>query len=362
MKIFQGASTGLELPFIARVDCIKTDERGVSYLVSGKNKPALLRTGSPVIGLSTVGGWYRFENIDIDMGDIVTIQDNGQLHVAISSNSTENSLLLTDRCNHHCIMCAQPKKGVGGVFYDEAIDIVELMDFQPVALGLTGGEPLLYKEQFLEFLKFASTRLPDTYFQLLTNGTMLNDYDYVKKINQINSDINYCIPLYADNEVDHNMIVGNKQAFWKTMNGLSNLARHNSNIEIRNVLFSKNISRIAEYAEFICKNIPFVSHVALMGIEMVGKASTHHDFYIFNHEWHKSLDEAACALYLSKINFSFYNIPLCVIPKSLHEFCRKSISPWKIRHIARCSGCDFKDECCGIFFSNVEFHQHPATI
>jgi len=355
MKIFQGNIVNLKTPFMGRVDCIRADESGTSYLVSGKRHPILARTGNPVIGSNISSGWYRFENIDLDTGDIIIVCDDGKMQVVYSSSSSENSLFLTSRCNHKCVMCAQPQIEPGNIYYDEAKKIIDLLEYQPEALGITGGEPLLYKNLFLDFFSHASKILPETFFQILTNGSMLSLKKFTDSVCEINQNTTYCIPIYGDNKFDHDKIVGNNGAFFKTIQGIYNLALNSAAIEIRVVLFSETIERIVKISEFLSKNFPFIQHVAIMGIEMVGRASCNSSFYIDISKFHVKLIDTANIFNASNIPFSFYNIQLCSVPLELHQYCRQSISPWKVRYADKCNSCDLKENCCGIFFSNTSF-------
>lgn len=355
MKIFQGNSVRIDSSFMGRVDCIKSDVNGVSYLATGDRYSCLIRTGTPVLGNSISKCWYSFNSIDLEIGDIVSIGDNGLLQIVYSSSSPENSLFLTNRCNHNCIMCAQPHLGHGNIYYKESKIIVDFIECQPKSLGITGGEPLLYKDLFLDFFSHTTNKLPETFFQVLTNGSSLSSKIFAKSVCSINQKATFCIPIYGDNERDHDRIVGKNGAFFKTIQGIYNLADLNADIEIRIVLFSETIDRIANIAEFISKNFPFVHHVAIMGIEMMGKASSNSNFYINLKSFRNKLIETSNILISSNIFFSFFNIPLCEVSSELHKFCRQSISPWKIRFVNKCNSCVLKELCCGIFFSNIPF-------
>src|SRR5438128_1159513 len=44
-------------------------------------------------------------------GDIISISDDGaRLSVLWRNGSQQNSVLLTERCDHYCLMCSQPPK------------------------------------------------------------------------------------------------------------------------------------------------------------------------------------------------------------------------------------------------------------
>ena len=59
-------------------------------------------------------------------------------------------------------------------------------------------------------------------------------------------------------------------AFDQTIRGLYNAAEHGLGIEIRIVLHKQTLPRLPQLAEFIYRNLPFVDHIALMGLENMG--------------------------------------------------------------------------------------------
>jgi MoaA/NifB/PqqE/SkfB family radical SAM enzyme len=78
------------------------------------------------------------------------------------------------------------------------------------------------------------------------------------------------IPVYSDDPTLHDYIVQAKGAFDETMLGIINLKRLKQKVEIRVVLHKLSIKRLVELAQFITRNLLFVDHVALMGLEMMG--------------------------------------------------------------------------------------------
>jgi hypothetical protein len=58
--------------------------------------------------------------------------------------SAHNSFLVTERCNHYCLMCSQPPRDVDDSWILREIrEALPLVDKQTRSLGFTGGEPLL---------------------------------------------------------------------------------------------------------------------------------------------------------------------------------------------------------------------------
>lgn len=64
-------------------------------------------------------------------------------------------------------------------------------------------------------------------------------------------------------------------AFDQTVAGLHQAARNGIRVEIRVVLHRLTIPRLTRLVEYIYRNLSFVEHVALMGLEYVGHAKEH---------------------------------------------------------------------------------------
>ena len=97
-------------------------------------------------------------------GDIIRISPrSGELWVMYRRNSAFNSMLLTERCNSYCVMCSQPPKaGDDGHLVRAYLEAIPLMSLETRELGITGGEPTLLGEGFLEVIRTCKERLPST--------------------------------------------------------------------------------------------------------------------------------------------------------------------------------------------------------
>src|SRR5205085_10628520 len=78
------------------------------------------------------------------------------------------------------------------------------------------------------------------------------------------------IPLYSDIDARHDFVVQASGAWEETIRGIYHLATAGVRLEIRVVLHQQTYERLPELAELIYRNLPFVEHVALMGLEMFG--------------------------------------------------------------------------------------------
>ena len=80
------------------------------------------------------------------------------------------------------------------------------------------------------------------------------------------------IPVYAAVDTVHDYVVQAKGAFDETMLGILKLKDRGQRVEIRVVLHALTAPIIAETCRWIARNLPFVDHVALMGLENTGFA------------------------------------------------------------------------------------------
>ncbi|RYD39556.1 MAG: His-Xaa-Ser system radical SAM maturase HxsC, partial [Verrucomicrobiaceae bacterium] len=108
------------------------------------------------------------------------------------------------------------------------------------------------------------------------------------------------------------------------------------------------------------RNLLFVDHVALMGLELTGFARANLDrIWIDPADYQSELVEAVGILDRAGMNVSIYNSQLCVLDRSLRPFARRSISDWKNEYMPECEGCDAK-AACGGFFSSAKLRYSRA--
>lgn len=276
-------------------------------------------------------------------------------------NSNSNVLFVTDQCNNHCIMCCQPpkKRDDFDYYFKKNIALIKNAPKETKIVCITGGEPTLAGEQFFELIRLVREELPDTDIQILSNGRTFAKHDYAHQLKMTGGDKIYVgIPLHSDYAGDHDRIAGSKGAYNETMLGLYNLADEGIAIELRIVINKLNYMRLPQMAEFIFKNLYFVSCVALMGMEDTGYATKN-----ASHVWIEPLQyiQQLCSAvqYLSDsdISSSIFNIPLCLLPEEYHQYAVRSISDWKTKYIDLCKKCLLKDKCCGLFSTSASIYK-----
>lgn len=294
----------------------------------------------------------------LDDGDIVLLNTDGVINTLYRSNSTNNFMFFTERCNSNCLMCSQPPKNKDDsqYFYEVNSKLIPLIPKDCEELGITGGEPTLLGHYFFALIALVKQYLPNTNVPCLTNGRSFAWKNMTQKTAEIdNNNLIFCIPIYADVSEIHDYVVQARNAFHQTVLGIYNLARHNIRIELRIVLHKITIPRLIKLAEYIYKNMPFVEHVAFMGLEIEGYTPFNLDkLWIDPYDYQIDLKEAIFYLHTFGMNVSIYNIPLCLLPKELWTFARKSISDWKNIYTDECKNCSELINCGGFFKSNTK--------
>lgn len=294
----------------------------------------------------------------VQPGDVVALSPNSSLvRVLYRRGSDSNLLFMTDRCNSLCLMCSQPPKDIDDRWHiEENLRLIDLMDPNEENLGISGGEPTLYRDGLLEILAKCKAVLPQKSVHVLSNGRLFKDPSWISALAALkHPQLSWGIPLYADNATDHDHVVQAPGAFSETLQGLYNLARAGQVIEIRVVLSRLTAPRLPELAHYVFRNLPFVRHVALMGIESTGLARKHHEaLWIDPLDYREPLSQAAYFLFNRGMPVSIYNLPLCLIPPLLSRFARQSISDWKNLFIDACQQCAAIEHCSGFFKSHTD--------
>lgn len=301
----------------------------------------------------------------LDEGDIIRLDPaSGAFNCLYRKSSPNNTILLTEQCDHYCLMCSQPPKTVDDSWLlKEAFDLISLIPTDTERLGFSGGEPTLYGDRFIELLHHTHRSLPNTGIDILSNGRAFKDMAFAKKYASVNhSNMLIGIPIYSDDPVRHEYVVQSKGAFDETIRGIMNLKEVNQGVEIRVVIHKQTIDRLVKTCEFIARNLLFVDHVALMGLEIAGFARPNLDIlWIDPYEYKDTLSEAVTLLNSYGMTVSVYNHQLCTINPDVLRNYRKSISDWKTEYLDECLRCMKRADCGGLFASSKQY-QHSKYI
>jgi His-Xaa-Ser system radical SAM maturase HxsC len=267
-------------------------------------------------------------------------------------DSAHNSFLVTERCNNYCLMCSQPPKVVDDRWILAQIkESLALVDPTTRALTLTGGETLSDWVEFIDLLKECRRLLPTTAVQVLTNGRAFASSRIVDAWRDIgHPNLMAAIPVYASVDSVHDYAVQAMGAFDETILGILKLKDRGQRVEIRVVLHAVTAPIVAETCRWIARNLPFVDHVALMGLENTGFAIANDALlWIDPVDYREALAEAVDHLASAGVNVSVYNLPKCVLSRSVWPYALQSISDWKNGFVQECDRCNEKSSCSGFF-------------
>jgi His-Xaa-Ser system radical SAM maturase HxsC len=267
-------------------------------------------------------------------------------------SSAHNSFLVTERCNHYCLMCSQPPREVADFWILREIrDALPLVDEHTQSLGFTGGEPLLDWRDFIAVLTDCRDLLPKTAIHVLSNGRAFASTEVVAAWANIqHPNLTVGIPIYSAVDTVHDYVVQAKGAFDQTVLGILKLKDKSQRVEIRVVLHAITAPRIVATCRWLARNLPFIDHVALMGLENTGFAIANDELlWIDPIDYQDQLAEAVYILAASGVPVSVYNLPRCVLARSVWPYAAQSISDWKNTYLVQCNGCDEKLRCSGFF-------------
>ena len=295
----------------------------------------------------------KFSYLDSD--DILGIHSkSGKFRSLFRSNSRHNSFLVTERCNNYCLMCSQPPKDIDDRWIlDEIKESLPLIDKGTRTLTFTGGEPLSDWREFIGVLAECRDQLANTAIQVLTNGRAFANSEIVNAWRDIqHPSLIAAIPVYASVDHMHDYVVQAKGAFDETIVGVLKLKDRGQRVEIRVVLHAQTAPTIEETCIWIARNLPFVDHVALMGLENTGFALANESLlWIDPVDYQDPLARGIDALSAAGVRVSVYNLPRCVLRRSVWPYAVQSISDWKNGYVEACALCTEKSRCSGLFTS-----------
>lgn len=312
-----------------------------------------LATGPIYMGAKT----YKVKNLDDAVaGDIVSINQDGEVRSLWRTQCKDNIIFATNVCNQKCRFCPQPQ---GGDVYSNAsinralVSNLRRNDIDFVTI--TGGEPTLTGSALPAIIRVLLNKNSKASIAILSNGMEFDDKAYAYEVAKAGkSQTRICIAIHSDAPSIHDSITGVAGSFDRTALGLLNLQCAGADIEIRIVLSRLNAERLPNIASSISMNFPFVAHVAFMGLELHAKAAANAEAVWINPP--EYMDKLAMALYRLKcrsIPASIYNLPYCLVPSSLWTYLRDSISGWKKTYLPACDACSMKLTCPGLFGTSL---------
>jgi His-Xaa-Ser system radical SAM maturase HxsC len=343
-------------------DTVTSQRRGLTFLATGEQPtpdgfglyltkgaaPESVGTGRPAIALPPLLH-------HLEAGDVISVSATGE-HVRVlwRHRSRQNSVLLTERCDHWCLMCSQPpKERDDDWLLADAFELVRLLPRTTGGIAFTGGEPTLYGERLIELLRLCRNLLPFAGVHVLSNGRRFDDLAFATAWASVrNPRMMVGIPLYGAEPALHDYVVQARGAFDDTVRGILNLGSLGQRIELRVVVHRQTAPQLVEIADFIARNLPFVEQVALMGLETTGFARANPEtVWTDPTEYQAELVEAVRRLDRRGVRTMIYNHQLCLLDRELWPFAVRSISDWKNEYHPECARCAVVDACGGFFAS-----------
>lgn len=288
----------------------------------------------------------------VQPGDVIEVRPTiGKVAVRHRRGDNGNVLFATERCNSYCLMCSQPPRDVDDRWrIAQLCDLIPLIDEDEPSLAISGGEPTLLGAGLLEVVRTCATHLPSTHVHILSNARRLAEFDYTQTFADSHPSLSWGVPLYGDHAALHDYVVQRAGAFAETLRGLYALHAAGQRIEVRVVLVKPTVLRLRELVRYLYRNLPFVEHVALMGIESIGFARANREaLWIDPVDMAMELLDATQFLSERGMVVSVYNLPLCTLPRELWPYAQRSISNWKQDYLPVCEGCYVKERCSGFF-------------
>lgn len=291
--------------------------------------------------------------------DVIEVNNSGHISILYQDSSEDNILYITNQCNSNCIMCPDSNTTRKTITENRKAFLEQFIDLLPsdaVHLTITGGEPTLLKWDFIDILKKCQLKFPQTEFLMLSNGRTLANTAYRNAfLDALPNHFRLAVPLYASTSDIHDSITRAPGSFEQTMTALKVL-QYQVSIEVRIVVMKDTYKRLPEIANYLVSNLPNITTVSIMGIELLGNAALNREkLWVDFHSTTMYIEDAVHILLAGGVDTRIYNYPLCALPRSLWSISAKSITDYKIRYPEKCNGCVIRPLCGGFFFSTLHF-------
>lgn len=347
IRLNLAAMTEAERPFVTRLRAASQDlDPSESVLVGGGDDGAAFAGPQGLIGIDGM------TPAELD-GDVVLIlpEADGAARAErlLRKGSEHNTLLVTERCDQLCVMCSQPPKKTH-VDRFRLLEEACLLAEPDTVIGITGGEPTLYKDELLGMIERVLSAREDLDFHVLTNAQHFDADDVVRLRDPVFRRVTWGVPLYAAEPGLHDEIVGKAGAFRRLEESCSSLLLAGARVELRTVLLTTNLAALPELARHISVRLRFIDAWSIMQLENIGFAKNRWPHLYVNHRAHFAPIAAALGLAaLYGVPARLFNFPRCTVPEHYRAQAAASISDWKRKYMPACASCRERGDCCGFF-------------
>lgn len=345
IPLMLAANSEAEAPFVTRL-------RSTSGAVPSDADSVLFeqdRSGVTYVGrhgLLTIDGATAGEL----EGDIVLAQPGrDRVERLLRAASPHNTLLVTERCDQLCVMCSQPPKK-SHVDRFALLEQACLLAEPDTLIGVSGGEPTLFKNQLLSMIESVLGRRPDLQFRVLTNGQHFEESDGDRLAMPVYRRVSWGIPLYAASAQVHNEIVGKARAFERLHQSFATLLGAGARVELRTVLLRSNLDHLGLLERFVAHQLRFVEAWSIMQLEHIGFAKGRWtELYVEHSSCFAAIADALDHALLYGVRAQLFNFPRCSVPPAYRHLAPASISDWKRKYAPACGLCSERSTCCGFF-------------
>lgn len=315
--------------------------------VAGENLINLI--GKKLYLMGNCIGELETELTDFDFYEVWIIYPENQLiNRFFRPSANSNTILLTERCDQYCTMCSQPPKAKDYLHFELYLSGVALIEDTTV-IGISGGEPTLYKSKLFDFITKSIALKPNIKFHILTNCQHFSEADSAI-LQRLRNHVLWAVPIYSHRKDEHDKIVGKNGAFSKLLSNLAILAKSSARVELRTVLLRENVFNLSGLALFISTIFPWAESWSIMQLEKIGFAKI--DWELKFYDTSSDFTSVASALDVCTardVNVKLFNFPRCCVPPEYRQKAVASISDWKVKYLDVCNGCFEKKFCSGVF-------------
>ncbi len=175
------------------------------------------------------------------------------------SKPSQIYIILTNKCNFHCKMCPQWETGLSEdakeyMTPDQLKHVIDQMsDWGISSIGLSGGEPLIYKDKILDILQYANSM--GIYSHITTNGSLLKE-DFIREYDRIGGG-HISLSLDGASALTHDNLRGFDGAFEAVKNAFElfdAIRPQNINLKVNTVLSDGNLGEVMDILDFVGKH------------------------------------------------------------------------------------------------------------
>lgn len=181
-----------------------------------------------------------------------------------NSNNYINHFILgiTNKCNLRCSSCynSYTENLNNEMSVTEIKKIIDdILPFLSYGFSISGGEPFCRKDELFQILEYLVSKEPKTMIGIVTNGTLINEYD-AKRLSKI-PNLTIQISLDGITKESHEFNRG-PNTFDKVLNTIKILRKHGVNVLLGVLLTEKSIEEVKKILDFAIeynvKNVRFI--------------------------------------------------------------------------------------------------------